>query len=51
MSSMVPSGYKFGVTYVGNKQISPQEVCFFKKIILTHCELYIYMKLRRFQSY
>ncbi len=26
MSSMVPSGYKFGATYLGNKQISPTEV-------------------------
>jgi mitochondrial import receptor subunit TOM40 len=26
MSSVVPSGYKFGATYVGNKQLSPSEV-------------------------
>ncbi len=26
MSSVVPSGYKFGATYLGNKQISPSEV-------------------------
>jgi len=26
MSSVVPSGYKFGATYLGNKQISPTEV-------------------------
>lgn len=26
MSSVVPSGYKFGATYVGNKQFSPTEV-------------------------
>lgn len=26
MSSVVPSGYKFGATYLGNKQISPTEI-------------------------
>ncbi len=26
MSSVIPSGYKFGATYVGNQQISPTEV-------------------------
>ena len=26
MSSVVPSGYKFGATYLGNRQISPTEV-------------------------
>lgn len=26
MSSVMPSGYKFGATYLGNKQISPSEV-------------------------
>ena len=26
MSNIAPSGYKFGATYLGNKQISPSEV-------------------------
>ncbi len=26
MSNVLPSGYKFGATYIGNKQISPSEV-------------------------
>jgi len=27
MSSLQPSGYKFGCTYVGTKQYAPSEVC------------------------
>lgn len=29
LSSVVPSGYKFGATYVGTNQLSPSEVNFF----------------------
>jgi len=33
MSSIAPSGYKFGATYVGTKQFSPTEV---KKVFNAH---------------